>query len=335
MQNTVEPSTRSDRPKSLTERIRSTLGRLFSHDLSGVLSFLILLCVVTGILNENFWSARNVVNLLRSVSFTGLAALGMTFVIISGGIDLSVGSVIGLAGVVAGVSLQAQQPVPLAILFALIAGLTFGVINGFFVARIKIPAFIVTLGNLYIAKGLVYIFSGARPIYPFPDSFNSLGTAEFLGLPLPVYIMLVAVLVTHYLLNHTVYGRSVLAVGGNERTARTSGINVDRVRFIAYVMLGFFAALTGILITARMNSAIPGAGDGWELKAIASAIIGGTSVAGGIGSILGTLVGASIMAVLENAMVMLKVSVYWQNVVVGVIIIFAVVFDHYKRMRNA
>lgn len=317
----------------------SKIKRLFkafsSHEISGISTILFLLCAITAIINPNFISSRNIVNLLRLTSFTGFVAIGMTYIIIGGGIDLSVGSLVGLGGVVCGLLLQKSMPVLPAILIGTLSGAVFGFLAGWIITKLDIPPFIVTLGNMYVVKGVVYILSDARPIYPFPEAFNQIGTAKLMGIPYVVYMMVILLFVSHYVLTQTVYGRSLVAVGGNERTARTSGINVKKIRMISYVLMGALAAFTGILISARMNSAVPGAGDGWEMKAIASAIIGGTSVLGGIGSIPGAIIGAGIMAVLENAMVMLRVSVYWQNIVIGTIIVLAVVFDQFKRKQNS
>ena len=299
--------------------------------ISGMLMFLVVLSVGVGIINPAFWNFMNLINIIRSISFLTIAALGMTFVLIGGGLDLSIGSVIGLGGMVTGLSLQAGIPVPVSCLIGLATGASVGLFNGLVVTRAKIPPLIVTLGSLYMARGVVLVLTKGRPIYPFPDSFNALGTGALWGIPFSVLILILLSVIAHVVLSRTVYGRSVYAIGGNEETARNAGISVDLIKVVSYVTVGFLAALTGILMSARMNSAVPNSGEGWELKVIASVIIGGTSMFGGVGTIGGTIVGASVMSVMSTAMVLLHISAYWQNIVVGAIIILAVGIDQSNR----
>lgn len=299
--------------------------------ISVMLIFLVVLMVGVGLLNPAFWNYMNIINILRSISFLTISALGMTFVLIGDGLDLSVGSVIGLGGMITGLSLQAGISVPVSCLLGLTIGASVGLFNGLVITKAKIPPLIVTLGSLYIARGTVLVLTKGRPVYPFPDSFNALGTGSVLGIPFSVLIMVVLCLAAHIILSRTVYGRSIYAIGGNEETARNAGIPVDTFKIISYMMVGFLGALTGILMSARMNSAVPNSGEGWELKVIASVIIGGTSVFGGVGTIGGTIVGASVMSVLSTAMIMLHISAYWQNIVIGAIIILAVGIDQSHR----
>ena len=315
--------------------MRNKFKKLISYDIFGILLFLIVICLVTGIINPNFLSVTNLFNILRLISFVGFIAVGMTFVIIGGGIDLSIGSIIGLSGVTVALCLQNGVPVVLSILIGLSVGVVVGTLNGFLINKIGIPPFIATLGMLYIVKGIDFIISKARPIYPLPKAFTNIGKLELFGASYTIYIMIFVVGVSYFILNHTAYGRYITAIGGNEVAAKAAGIKVRNVRLTSYIIVGFLASITGILITARVSSGFPGSGDGWELKAIAAAIIGGASVTGGAGSILGALIGAAIISVLENAMVLLKISVYWQNLVVGLIIILAVTFDQYKRKLKA
>jgi ribose transport system permease protein len=310
------------------------IAYLLLNENVGILLFFILLCVFVGLVNPSFWSFANLINLLRSISFTCIVGVGMTLIIIHGGIDISVGSLIGLGHMLTGVLMINGVPVGIAILLGIGAGFLYGAVNGLIITRMRIPPLITTLGSLYIARGMVYVMTQGKPVYPFPEAFNNLGVQELLGIPYSVYIMVLIVLIGHVLLKYTLIGRYLYAIGGSEDTARISGINVDRVKIIAYSVGGGLATLVGILMAARMNSSIPNAGDGWEMRVIASVIIGGTSLFGGEGSILGTLVGASIMSVLSVAMVMLNVSVYWQNIVVGVILIAAVGLDQLRRSFN-
>ena len=305
-------------------------------DNTGIALILIILCVVTSLINPSFASKLNIINMLRKLSQVSFISLSMAFVMIGGGIDLSVGSVVGLGGVVSGALMVLfHWPMFLAILASLLIGALFGLINGVFVAKVQIPPFIVTLGTMYVAEGLVNVISQGKPIYPLPEAFINIFSAVIFEIPVTVYAMILFVIVMHYLLNHTVYGRSITATGGNERAAATAGIDIAKTRIISYVMMGLASAFTGLLLAARMKSAHPASGSGWEMTAIAATVIGGTSVKGGIGSIVGTLIGAAIMAVLEIAMTMIKVSVYYQKIVVGLIIIVAVVFDQAKRKKRS
>lgn len=302
----------------------------------GIALILVLLCVITSLINPSFATSMNLVNMLRKISQVSFIALSMTFVIIGGGIDLSVGAVVGLGGIIAGTLMTHGVPVIVAVLAAILAGALFGLFNGVFVAKVHIPPFIVTLGTMYVATGLVNVISQGKPIYPLPESFvQAFSDATFLGIPITVYAMVVFIIFMYYLLNHTVYGRSITATGGNEHATETAGINTARTKIISYVMMGAAAAFTGLMIAGRMKTAHPASGSGWEMKAIAATVIGGTSVTGGIGSIGGTIIGVAIMAVLEISMTMIKVSVYYQNIVVGLIIIAAVVFDQLKRKKRS
>ena len=299
----------------------------------GIFISLVAICIVTGIVNPIFFNFDNIVDVLRSTSFTLIAAVGMTFVLISAGLDLSVGSVVGLSGIVTGWALVAEWPILPAILLGVVSGMIVGVINGAIIVRFRIPPLIVTLGTMYIARGFVYVISQGRPFYPFPDAFKFLGQGYILRVPVAVYVALVVSVSAHWVLRNTVFGRSVFALGGNEEASRTAGIPTKKVKLGIYAISGFAASLTGILMASRLSSAQAAAGNGLEMTIIASVIIGGTSLFGGAGSILGTAIGAGIMSVLTNAMVLMRVSVFWQKIVVGVIIIVAVGIDTARRNR--
>jgi len=299
----------------------------------GIFISLVVICTITGIINPIFFSFDNVIDLLRSTSFTLIVAVGMTFVLLSAGLDLSVGSIIGLSGIVTGWALVAQWPVIPAIALGLAAGTLVGLLNGTIIIKFGIPPLIVTLGTMYIARGFVYVISQGRPFYPFPDSFKVLGQGVFLRIPISVYLALALSILGHWVLRNTVFGRSVFALGGNEEASRTAGIPTNRVKLGIYAVSAFTASITGLLMASRLSSSQAGAGTGWEMTVIASVIIGGTSLFGGSGSILGTAIGAAIMTVLTNAMVLMRVSVFWQKIVVGVIIIVAVGIDTHRRSR--
>jgi ribose/xylose/arabinose/galactoside ABC-type transport system permease subunit len=305
--------------------------RLTAFKEIGILAAFLILCIVTALVNPIFLYTDNMIDVLRSISFTLISAVGMTFVIIGGGLDLSVGSVLALGGMVSGWALVNNLPVSVAILLGMVTGMLLGWFNGIVIVKFRIPALIVTLGTMNIARGAVYVISRGRPFYPFPEAFKEIGQGGFLGIPYVIYIAVLVAAVGHYVLSHTVFGRSVMALGGNEEASRVSGIATNRVKLIVYMIAGVCAALTGILMAARLSSSQAGAGTGWELTVIASVIIGGTSMYGGSGSILGTLIGTAIMTVLTNAMVLMGVSVYWQKIFVGFIIIAAVGIDTYRR----
>lgn len=297
----------------------------------GILVPLVVICIITGLVNPAFLSIENILNVLRSISFTVIVGVGMTFVLISGGLDLSVGSVVGLTGMITGWGLVNGVPVVVSIMLGILSGIIVGLVNGFTIVRFKIPPLIVTLGMMYIARGVVHVISRGRPFYPFPESFNQIAQGSLYGIPNPIFIAFFIIVWGHFILNYTTFGRCVMAIGGNEETARTSGINIRKTKVLIYCIVSALSAFPGILMASRLSSAQANAGSGWELTVIASVIIGGTSMFGGAGSVIGTVIGASIMAVLTNAMVLMRVSVHWQNIVVGAIIVLAVGIDTYRR----
>lgn len=319
--------------KKTVGKIVDMIKKIFHAKEFSIFVPLLVLCVVTNIINPSFLGFGNVMDVLRSTSFYAIIAVGMTFTIVGAGMDLSVGSTIALCGYVTGMALSAGIPIPIAILLGILLGAAIGLLNGLIIVGFGIPPFITTLGMMYMVKGVVYVLSQGRPIYPLPAAFNAIAQSAFLGIPLPVYIAAVALILGHFVLNHTGYGRSVMAIGGNEAAANTSGIDIKKTKIITYIFTSALSAVTGILMASRLSSASAGAGDGWEMIIIAAVIIGGTSLFGGSGSILGTLIGAAIMTVMSNAMVMIKISVYWQNIVVGAIIVLAVIVDTFRRRK--
>lgn len=330
------PKTEAGLPDS-----RSLWQRLMGFREFGILVPLIIICVGTALINPAFVSPFNVVSVLRAISLTAIVAISATFVLISGGLDLSVGSIVAVAGMVTAGLLKWFEPsltpfwnVTLSVAGGLIAGMLVGLFNGMMIVYARIPPLIVTLGSLYAARGLVEVVTGGVTIYPLPPAFLHLGQGVVFGLPIPFIITIVLAIVAHVVLVRTTYGRSVYAIGGNEATAHLSGINVARVKLSVYLISGACSALAGILLTSRISTFQPGQGQGWELTVIAAVIIGGTSLFGGSGSILGTLIGTAITGVLVNAMVLVKISAYWQNVVVGIVIIMAVGMDQLRRARQ-
>ena len=301
----------------------------------GIFIFLVALCVLISVVNPKFYSFVNIVNILRQTSYVAIIGLAVTMVFITAGLDLSVGSILGLGGLITAVFMaNLGLPVWVAIIAGLFVGVFFGFFNGLVIVKGRIPSLIVTLGTLYMARGFMNVITKGRPVYPLPENFVSLGTGTVFGIPYSVIIVVVLFFITHFVLKYTIYGRQVYAVGGNLETSKLSGINVDFVRVSVYVLSSIAAAFTGIIITARMGSGQVSTGTGWELTVIASVIIGGTSMFGGAGTVFGTILGALLMTVMTNGMILMRVSAFWQNVVIGAIIIIAVAIDQYKRRKS-
>ena len=303
---------------------------LLKQESSIILATVIYMIFVTSI-NQTFITSGNLFNVLRSTGFTLITTIGMTFILITAGLDLSVGSVLALGGVVTGLVFKAGLPIPVAILAGVLMGTLIGMINGGIIVKIGIPPLIVTLGMQYAARGLVSVLTQGVPIYPLPENFMKIEQARIFGVPMVVYVSILFAALGHLILTKTAFGRSVYAVGGNSEAARISGINTKKVIFSMYVITSTLAAITGILIAARLGSAEAAAGTGYELTVICASIIGGTSTFGGMGSIIGATVGAYFMEILTNSLTLMRVSVYWQNLVVGTILVLAVMLDQYKR----
>ncbi|GAC1315063.1 MAG: ABC transporter permease [Chloroflexota bacterium] len=318
------------------------IGR--SNAIQRVLAFgaLIVLVVIFSLASPNFLQFDNFVGILLATSVNGVLALGVTFVIITGGIDLSVGTVMTLSAVMTGVFLTILHvPIPLGILAGMATGALAGCVNGLVVAKLKVPSFVATLGMLNVAKGLALVISGLKPIY-FNDTpqFNSVAMGSGLGAVIPglaipntVLVLFVAAIVASLILSRTILGRYAFAIGSNEEATRLSGVNVDRWKIIIYSLTGLFSGLAGVVIGARLNSAQPSLGQGYELDAIAAAVIGGTSLSGGEGSILGTVIGAFVISTLTNGLRIMSVPQEWQTVVTGGIVVVAVYLDIVRRRR--
>ncbi len=293
---------------------------------------LLFLVVVVSFLNPNFFTVDNLLNILRQTSVNAIIAVGMTLVILTAGIDLSVGSVLALCGAFAATLVAMEVPVLIAVPTALLAGATLGAISGIIIAKGKVQAFIATLVTMTLLRGVTMVYTDGRPISTgftdTADTFAWFGTGYALGIPVPVWLMVVVFSGAWYLLNHTRFGRYVYAVGGNESATRLSGINVDRVKIGVYAICGLLAALAGIIVTSRLSSAQPTAGMGYELDAIAAVVLGGTSLMGGKGRIMGTLIGALIIGFLNNALNLLDVSSYYQMIAKAVVILLAVLVDN-------
>ena len=313
----------------------------------GPLLFLFALMLVFAMTNENFLTQLNLFNVARQISITGLIALGMTFVILTAGIDLSVGSLLAFCGMVAAVVAKGGTANTLslssnagagygwaaALLAAVGVGTVAGLVQGLVITRLRVPPFVVTLGGLTIFRGLTLTLSGGGPISGFTPAMRWFGTGLVGPVPVPVVIFGLAALLCHVVLRYTRFGRAVYSVGGNAEAARLSGVRVDRVLVSVYMIVGFFSGLAAFVLSARLNSAEAVAGMGYELTVISAVVIGGTSLFGGIGGVGGTVVGATLIGVLVNGLVLNNVSSYTQQVTIGLILIAAVAFDRWLKSR--
>lgn len=292
---------------------------------------LILFCIVISMLTDRFFTVSNLLNIFRQTSINAIIAAGMTFVILTGGIDLSVGSVAALSGAIAASIISSDTNIFIAVLIALAVGACAGGINGIIISKGKIQPFIATLATMTLIRGATLVFSDGKPISTGHEKqaelFGKIGSGYILGIPIPIYIMVLVFALAYYLLKHTRIGRYVYALGGNEEATMLSGINISRVKIMVYTLSGILAAVAGIIMTARLSSAQPTAGSGYELDAIAAVVLGGTSLGGGVGSILSTITGALIIGILNNALNLMNVSSYYQLMAKGFVILLAVLID--------
>jgi len=299
---------------------------------------LALMVIALALMSDKFLTVDNSLNVLRQICVNLCLSIGITIIILSGGIDLSVGSILALSGAVGagllkngiavpGTDVFIEVTVSGAILVGVIVGTVLGWFNGFVITRFKLPPFVATLGMLSIARGLTMLWTGGFPITRLGDSFGFIGSGHWLGLPMPVWISGALVAVFMLVMKRTRFGRHVYAVGGSEKAARLSGLNVRRIKLLVYTLGGALAGVAGLLVTARLDSATPNAGLSYELDSIAAVVIGGTSLNGGRGTIMGTVLGCLIIGVLNNGLVLLEVSPFWQQVIKGLVILVAVAVD--------
>ncbi|MFC6099128.1 ABC transporter permease [Olivibacter domesticus] len=299
---------------------------------------LLLMCVVLSLLSDKFLTFANGWNVLRQISVNVCISVGMTLVILTAGIDLSVGSILAFSGAIAAGLLKFGIALPTydlyigftllgALLAGTLVGAALGTFNGFVITKFKVPPFVATLAMLTIARGFTMLWTKGYPISSLGKEFSFIGTGWFLGIPVLVWIAAIVVLLATILTNRTAFGKYIYAIGGNESAAKLSGININSVKIWVYALAGILAAVGGIMVTSRLNSAQPNAGLSYELDSIAAVVIGGTSLAGGRGTIIGTVLGAMIIGVLNNGLVLMDVSPFWQQVVKGVVILLAVIID--------
>lgn len=295
----------------------------------GPLLGLILIVIVLGILSPSFFTLDNILNLLRQVSINALIAFGMTLVILTAGIDLSVGSLLALGSALTAGMLNSGMDPLLAVFIGLIIGFVLGAINGLIITKGKVAPFIATLATMTIFRGATLVYTDGKPITGLSDSFTfeMIGRGYVMGVPFPAILMVIAFAILYFVLRKTVFGRQIYAVGGNEEAATLSGIKADRVKIWVYSITGMLTVLAGIILTSRLNSAQPTAGSMYELDAIAAVVIGGTSLMGGRGRIVGTLIGALIMGSIDNGLNLLNVSSFYQQIVKGGVILLAVLAD--------
>jgi ribose transport system permease protein len=300
----------------------------------GTVAGLVIMVVVFSSMSDVFLTQRNLINILQQSSINACIAIGMTLVIISGGIDLSVGPAAALAAVLSATLLAAGYPVVVVILTALGVGLACGFLNGALIAFAGLQPFIVTLGTLSLYRALALIYTGGNPILSLPNSFRHIFTSDLFGLPVPVVVVAVLAVLATILLKKTPLGEYILAVGGNEEAARVSGVPIERTKVLTYMISGGLASLAAVILIARLGAAEPTLGNLWELEAIAAAAIGGASLMGGKGSIFGTILGAIVLGAMRNGLTLLNVQAFYQLLATGIIIILAMLVDRLARGRG-
>ena len=299
---------------------------------AGILAVLLIFSFILSLTTENFLTNSNIISVLRQISINMFIALGMTMVIILGGIDLSVGSIVAMSGtLIVGFIVTQGIPMVWAILFGLALGTSAGFINGFLVARFKVPAFIVTMAMMNIASGVAYVYSGGRSTRIKDEIFTNIGTGYLFDvIPLPVVYMIILILLFSFLLNKTKFGMYIYAIGGNQESAKLSGVPIQKVEILVYTITGLLSSFAGLVLASRMYSGQPSVGKGYELDAIAACVLGGVSMSGGKGHISGTVIGAMVIGIISNGLNLMGVSSFWQLIVKGVIILIAILIDTQK-----
>ena len=309
---------------------RFSLSKIFVYL---VLVVIILFFTVT---TDTFLTSKNILNICRQISMIGICSVGLTMVLLTGGIDISVGSIIALVGVVAAKLIgEAGMAIFPAMVIGVVVGALCGLINGIMVAKFDVPALITTLAMQTMARGAAYILTSGIPIYGLPEEIKTLGQGYFFKIPIPVIIMALIFLFGWWLLEQTRFGRYTYAIGGNQEVARLSGINVLKMKIFIYTLSGLFAGLSGVIMLSRINSGQPATSSGFEMDVITGAVLGGISVAGGEGKLVNVIAGVLIMGMLSNGMTLMNLDEYWQWVVKGIVLLLAVTFDNMQRKRNA
>lgn len=314
--------------------LSQSIKKVSKSPIFGIAIILLGMCVILSLLTDTFLNQSNIISVIRQFSFVSIMAIGELTVILTGGIDLSVGSVFAFSSVLSALALASGFGLPLALLIGLLCGVLLGFINGVFVTKVHLPPFIATLGMMSIARGLAYAVTQGFPVNIKSPEYNYIGQGYIGPIPVPVILLAVIAILVSIFLNKTVTGRQIYAVGGNEEGSRVSGIKTDRIKITVFTISGCLAGISGIATAARLGVAQSTAGMGSELDAIAAVIIGGASVSGGSGMVSGTILGAAIMGVLKNALVLLSVSAYWQEAIIGCVIILAVSMDQFRHRKE-
>ena len=315
-------------PVTAARLLRSLMRR---REIGTIIPLVIMVAVVT-IVNPAFLAIGNIIDIFRTATYSFIVAVALTFLMVTGGMDLSIGAVTSLGGIVCGFALVAGLPIPLSILCGILSGVIVGFIKAFFVIGLDLPPFIVTLGVQYAVNGLINVLTEGMPISGFPKGFKSIGQNFIVGrIYYPILIAVAFGIIFHIVLTKTKYGRRLIASGGNAETAYLAGIHVKRIKVGAHVLVSTFAAIAGVLMASRFASAMPNVGSGTELTIMASVIIGGTSTYGGCGSIIGTSIGCLLLAVIANGLVLMRVSSYYQNLIFGLILLLSIVLDKYRQ----
>lgn len=325
-----------DGNKSNNRTYKTILNRLLARRESSLFLLLILICIIMSLLKPNtFFTPENAFNILRQVSIIAIIAVGQTFVMISGGIDLSIGYNLALCGIVISSFLQMGFGPVLSIILGIIAGALVGFLNGIIITKLRLPPFIATLGMANIARGIIYVITQGFSISVSDPIVIGIGVGNVASIPILSIIMFVIVLIGMYLLDSTVFGTRVKAIGGNEIASKLSGIKVNQNKIAVYTMTGILAAIGGLIMVGRLYAGNPNAGANFEMDSIAATIVGGTSLSGGQGTVVGALLGSLLLAVIKNSLVLLSVNMYWQTVAVGIIIIIVCAIDGFTRVRRA
>lgn len=326
----------TNRKISFIQRIKILFANFIRSQIFGILLILFIMVLALSIFTRTFLTTTNIFNILRAFSWIAISAFGQCLVIITGGIDLSVGSVMAFSGLISAILMKAGFYMPVAVLLGLTAGTFVGFLNGIMITKGKLPPFIATLGSLLMFRGLCYGISGGWPVRDFPESFSFFGQYDipFLGIPMPLIFVILFTIIVGIFLSKTIWGYRIYAVGGNETAANLSGINTGRVKIMVYTLSAFLASVGGIIMTSRLGVAAPTAANGYELDVIAATVVGGTSLTGGEGNIIGVLVGALIMQVLRTGLVLVGVSAYWLQAIQGLVIVVAIMLDQLRKQRK-
>lgn len=301
----------------------------------GIYLVLVALIIFFSFASKAFLTPSNIFNILRQVAVVGTAAVGMTFVMLTGGIDLSVGSIIGVTGIFTAMLMVWGVPPLFAVILALILGVIIGLLNAAIINELKVPPLIVTLGMMTALRGLAYLITGGMPVFGFPESFTMLGQGYIYVIPVPVIVMALAFIAGYIVLEKFTLGRYIYGVGGNEEASRLSGINVKKIKYLVYSVSGFVCGLAGVVLLSRTNSGQPKAGSSYEMDIITAVVLGGVSITGGQGKIIGVVAGVLIMGILSNGMIITNVGDYVQRIVQGLVLVAAVAFDCYNQRRKA